>query len=167
MADVYHNEDKLDVFVRLNEKRIPSTGLTIFTDNYQAFNFAAMVGVSCHNKLDGHEITSKIKQIPQRVIQGKPVEAFVYALALHESETPDIFRIERENECWKIYESYADLGFAEIQKWLRNADANGDHDGVDEILNRMKVQAAKVLEISKEKSEKKSDSRPAENFRII
>ena len=95
-------------------------------------------------KNEGHMEYEKAYEIPQRVFENNEADAYVYLCALQDQKSGDIFREKNENECWKIFESYANSGLEIIGNWL--LDSPGDTDGVDTILNKMKTITADLID---------------------
>lgn len=90
----------------------------------------------------------KGNEVPERIFTHNNMEGFVYLLALYESEGVDIFREDREVECWSVFESYAAGGLKVIEEWsLENPGAT---DLTKVFLNKMKVYASKLVEQGRE-----------------
>ena len=145
MADIGYDSTKQGLFSQLTTEVSSKTRTTLFTYNYQAINFAAMVGCNTYEKLGSHRLKNRSNLIPQRIFQNKIEENYVYALALTEFETPDMFRQEKEAECWKLYESYADLGLDEIELWVKQGAEEGQHELIEILLSKMQEVALEIV----------------------
>jgi len=141
MAQVWRDKKYTVLAERLVEKGTGFCGQKIFPSYRELMIFSAMVGFHNGKK---HLVNDRAFEIPQRVFESNEADAYVYLCALQDKKDGDIFRDKNENECWKIFESYANSGLEIIDNWL--LDSPGDIDGVDTILNEMKTIAADLGE---------------------
>jgi dnd system-associated protein 4 len=126
---------------RLVDKETGFCGQRIFTSYWELMVFAAMVGFH-YGKND--PVSDKGFDIKQETFENNKADTYVYLCALQDQKSGDIFREKNDNECWKIFESYANSGLEIIDNWL--IDSPGDIDGVDTILNEMKKVAAELID---------------------
>lgn len=141
MAQIWRDKKYITLAERLVDKGTGYCGQKIFSNYMELMVFAAMVGFH-HGKKN--PVTDRAFEIPQRVFESNEADAYVYLCALQDQKDGDIFREKNENECWKIFESYANAGLEIIDNWL--LDSPGDTDGVDTILNEMKTIAAGLID---------------------
>ncbi len=125
---------------RLADKETIYCGRKIFSSYWELMVFAAMVGF--HNS-QKKPVNEKGYAILQGVFENNEADAYVYLCALQDQKSGDIFREKNENECWNIFESYANSGLEIIGNWL--LDSPGDTDGVDTILNKIKIITADLI----------------------
>jgi dnd system-associated protein 4 len=141
MAQVWRDIKYSSLADRLVDKQTIYCDQKIFSSYWELMVFAAMVGFHHSQKISVNE---KAYEIPQRVFENNEADAYVYLCALQDQKSGDIFREKNENECWKIFESYANSGLEIIGNWL--LDSPGDTDGVDTILNKMKTITADLID---------------------
>jgi len=141
MAQIYRDNKFNQLAERLGNKETNFCGKKIFTYYYDLMVFSAMVGF--HNGKN-IPVNDKGLEIKQDTFEKNNLDGYVYLCALQNQKNGDIFREDNENECWKIFESYANSGLEIIDNWL--LDSPGDTDGVDTILNEMKTIAAELSE---------------------
>jgi len=140
MAQIWRDKKYTVLAERLVDKETGYCEQKIFPSYRELMVFAAMVGF--HNGKN-IPVNDRAFEIPQRVFESNEADAYVYLCALQDQKDGDIFREKNENECWKIFESYANSGLEIIDNWL--LDSPGDTDGVDTILNEMKTIAAELV----------------------
>jgi len=141
MAQIWRDKKYTVLAERLVDKETGYCEQKIFPSYRELMVFAAMVGF--HNGKN-IPVNDRAFEIPQRVFESNEADAYVYLCALQDQKDGDIFREKNENECWKIFESYANSGLEIINNWL--LDSPGDTDGVNTILNEMKALAAELIE---------------------
>ena len=140
MAQIWRDKQYTQLAERLVEKETRYCGQKIFPSYRELLVFAAMVGFH-HDKKS--MVNEKGFDIPQRIFESNESDAYIYLCALQDQKSGEIFREKNDNECWKIFESYANSGLEIINNWL--LDSPGDIDGVDTILNEMKKVAAEMI----------------------
>ena len=79
-------------------------------------------------------------EVPERIFQEQM--GHVYSLAIRVEESSKILREDRDGDCWRIFEDYADGGFDVISQWQR--DHAGDIDMVDTLLMYISEKAAEI-----------------------
>jgi dnd system-associated protein 4 len=134
MATVWRDKKYTVLSERLVMKETLYCGQKIFPHYRELIMFAAMVGFYYGKQVP---VKDKAYEIPQDIFENADKDAYVYLCALQDQKDGNIFREENNNECWKIFESYANYGLEVIDNWL--LDSPGDTDGVDTILNEMKI----------------------------
>lgn len=140
MAQIWRDKKYTAIAERLVDKETGFCGQKIFPSYRELMVFSAMVGF--HNDKKS-SVIDRAFEIPQRVFESNEADAYVYLCALQDQKDGDIFREKNENECWKIFECYANSGLEIIDNWL--LDSPGDTDGVDTILNEIKTLAANLI----------------------
>ncbi len=141
MAQIWRDKKYAQLAERLVEKETSFCSQKILPSYRELMVLAAMVGFHYGKK---NTVEERGFEIPQRVFESNESDAYVYLCALQDQKSAEIFREKNENECWKIFESYANAGLEIINNWL--LDSPGDIDGVDTILNEMKKVAADTIE---------------------
>lgn len=141
MAQIWRDNKFTQLAERLVDKETNECGQKIFLNYRELMVFAAMVGFH-YGQFKA--VVEKGFEIPQRVFESNDSDAYVYLCALQDQKSGEIFREKNDNECWKIFESYANAGLEIIDNWL--LDFPGDIDGVETILNEMAKVAAKMIE---------------------
>lgn len=139
MAQIWRDKQYTQLADRLVDKATGYCGQKIFPSYRELMVFAAMVGFH-HGK--NSPVNEKGYEIPQRVFESNESDAYVYLCALQDQKSGEIFRENNDNDCWKIFESYANSGLEIIDNWL--LDSPGDIDGVETILIEMKKIAASM-----------------------
>ena len=139
MAQIWRDKKYTQLAERLVDKETNYCGQKIFPSYRDLMVFSAMVGF--HNGKN-IPVEEKSYEIPQRVFESNASDVYVYLCALQDQKSGEIFREKNDNECWKIFESYANSGLEIINNWL--FDSPGDVDGVETILNEMKKNAASM-----------------------
>lgn len=140
MAQIWRDKKHTQLTERLVDKETGYCGETIFTHYRDMMVFAAMVGFHYGKK---NVVDDRGFEIPQRVFESNDYDTYIYLCSLQDQKSSEIFREKNQNECWKIFESYANSGLEIINNWL--IDSPGDIDGVDTILNEMKRVAAELV----------------------
>ncbi len=140
MAQIWRDKKHTALAERLVDKETIYCSQKILPTLRELMVLSAMVGFH-HDKK--RTVEDKGYEIPQRIFENNESDAYVYLCALQDQKSGEIFRECNENDCWKIFESYANSGLEIIDNWL--LDATGDIDGVDTILNEMKKTAAELL----------------------
>jgi len=140
MAQVYRDNKFNQLTERLTNKKTNFCGENIFTFKYDLMIFSAMIGFYYG---ENTTVNDKGNEIKQDTFENNNLDVYVYLCALQDKKSGEIFREKNDNECWKIFESYANSGLGIIDNWL--LDSPGDIDGVDTILNEMKKVAAEML----------------------
>lgn len=141
MAQIWRDKKYAAIAERLVDKSTNYCDQKIFSSYRDLMVFAAMVGFHNNKK---NPVENRAFEIPQRVFETNQSDAYVYLCALQNQKDGEIFREKNENECWKIFESYANSGLEIIDNWL--LDSPGDIDGVDTLLNEMKKISAELIE---------------------
>jgi dnd system-associated protein 4 len=142
MARVYIDRKFADMSERLVKKHTKIAGKNIFSTNVDMMVFASMVGYSIQEDWKKKGVKNRGNEIEDSTFIDRRQDGISYLLALQTMQSGDILRdspVENEAQVWKIFESYAHLGFIEIEKWLM--DNPGDTDGVDSLLNKIKEKA--------------------------
>ena len=140
MAQVGRDKKFTQLAERLVDKETSECKQKILPGYYSLMVFSAMVGFH-HGKKS--LLIDKANEIKQETFENTKTDDYVYLCALQDQKSGEIFRESNENECWKIFESYANSGLEIIDNWL--LDTAGDIDGVDTILNEMKKVAAEMI----------------------
>lgn len=140
MAQISRDKKYSQLADRLVEKETGFCGKKILASYWELMIFSAMVGFH-HGKKN--PVIDKAFDIKQETFENNKSDTYVYLCALQDKKSGEIFREKNENECWKIFESYANAGLEIIDNWL--IDSPGDIDGVDTILNEMKKVAAEMV----------------------
>jgi dnd system-associated protein 4 len=141
MAQVSRDKKYSQLAERLVDKETRFCGQKIFPSYRELMVFAAMVGFHYDKK---RPVNDKGFEIKQETFENNKADTYVYLCALQDQKSADIFREKNDNECWKVFESYANSGLEIIDNWL--IDSPGDIDGVDTILNEMKKIAAEMID---------------------
>ena len=141
MAQIWRDKKYSQLAERFVDKETGYCGQKILPSYRELMVFAAMIGFHFGKK---SSVEERGFEIPQRVFESNESDTYVYLCALQDQKSGDIFREKNENECWKIFESYANYGLEIINNWL--LDSPGDIDGVDTVLNEMKKVAADLLQ---------------------
>ena len=141
MAQIWRDNKYTQLAERLVDKETNACGQKIFINYRELMVFAAMIGFH-YGKCKA--VAERGFEIPQRVFESNDSDAYVYLCALQNKKDGEIFREKNDNECWRIFESYANSGLEIIDTWLLT-NVN-DIDGVDTILNEMKKVAAEMME---------------------
>lgn len=141
MAQIWRDKKHTQLAERLVDKETNYCGQKMFGSYRDLLVFSAMVGFYYDKKTI---VDEKGFEIPQRVFESTESDSYVYLCALQDQKSGEIFREKNDNECWKIFESYANAGLEIIDTWL--LDSPGDIDGVIPILNQMKKVAAEMME---------------------
>jgi dnd system-associated protein 4 len=141
MAQVGRDKKYTQLAERLVDKETSYCGQKILPGYYALMVFSAMVGFH-HGKKS--VVNDKSNEIKQETFENTKSDDYVYLCALQDQKSGEIFRANNDNECWKIFESYANSGLEIIDNWL--LDSSGDIDGVDTILNEMKKVAAEMMD---------------------
>ena len=141
MAVIWRDKKHSNIAERLVDKETNYCGQKIFPSYKELIIFSAMIGFHFGEKKD---VTDKAFEIPQRIFESTDSDAYIYLCALQDYKDGEIFREKNENECWRIFESYANSGLEIINNWL--LDSPGDIDGVETILNQMKLVAADLID---------------------
>lgn len=140
MAQIWRDKKYSQLSERLVEKETGYCGQKILPTYRELMVFAAMIGFH-YSKCT--PVNERDLEIPQRVFENNDSDAYVYLCALQDQKSGEIFREKNDNECWRIFESYANAGLEIIDNWL--LDSPGDIDGVDTLLNEMKKVAAEII----------------------
>lgn len=141
MATVFIPNEYKRLAERLARIETGYGGRPIFSTYMQVMVFAAMVGYSETRKRVDLNSGQRGSEIEESVFVKERLDGVAYLLALHEYSDGDILRDTRDNECWRVIESYAAAGLKLIDEWL--LDSATDIDGVDTLLARMKEKAAR------------------------
>jgi dnd system-associated protein 4 len=141
MAGIWRDSQYTDLAKRLVEDQTIYCGQKIFSTYLELMIFAGMIGFHYQQKKTDID---KAFEIPQRVFENSEhdMDSYVYLCSLQDQKSAEIFRKENENDCWRIFECYANGGLEKINNWL--LDSPGDIDGVETILNEMKTVAASM-----------------------
>lgn len=140
MAGIWRDEKYSVLAKRLVDIETKYCGQKILPSYRDLMVFSAMVGFHFGKS---NPVTEKAFEIPQRVFESNDSDVYIYLCALQDQKTGDIFREKNDNECWRIFESYANAGLGIIDDWLMGSP--GDIDGVETILNRMKDIATEII----------------------
>jgi dnd system-associated protein 4 len=140
MAQVGRDKKYTRISELLVNKETDYCSQKILPGYYSLMVFSAMIGFHFGEK---SKVIDKSNEIKQETFENTQSDIYVYLCALQDQKSGEIFRECNENECWKIFESYANSGLEIIDNWL--LDTPGDIDGVDTILNEMKKTAAELL----------------------
>jgi dnd system-associated protein 4 len=140
MGAIWRDEKYSTLSKRLVDVETKYCGQKILPNYRDLIIFSAMVGFHFGKN---SPVIDKAYEIPQRVFETNESDVYIYLCALQHQKSGDIFREQNENECWKIFESYANSGLGIIDDWLM--ESPGDIDGVETILNKMKVIAAEII----------------------
>jgi len=141
MAQIFRDKKHSQLVERLTEKETSYCGQKIFPTIRELMVFAAMVGFHYGKK---STVEEKGNEIPQRIFETNESDGYIYLCAIQNQKDGEIFRSQNENECWRIFETYANSGLEIIDNWL--LDSPGDTDGVETILNEMKKVAAQLMD---------------------
>ena len=108
---------------------------TLFPTLREALTFCAVLGYKERRKvpLDSSVGT---EDIAGAQYQTNSAVDMVFALALADSKSSDILRPDREKECIKIYEEYANGGLELVQSWI---DRYADVDIEDAVWRGLKT----------------------------
>jgi dnd system-associated protein 4 len=142
MAQIWRDKKYTPLAERLVDKETGFCGQKILPSYRELMVLSAMIGFHFDKKSD---VIERGFEIPQRIFDNNESDSYVYLCALQDQKTGDIFRENNDNECWKIFESYANAGLEIIDTWL--LDSSGDIDGVETILKEMKIVAAELMEV--------------------
>jgi len=146
MANVFRDKKYAAIYERLVENET-GYGQKIFANYKELMIFAAMVGF--YNDQKESEM-DKSFEIPQRIFESDQKDSYIYLCAVHDKKDGEIFREKNNLECWSVFQAYANGGLEIINNWL--IESPGDIDGVDTILNQIKIVAADFNESSEEPS---------------
>ncbi len=142
MAQIWRDKRYSQLAARMVERETGYCGQKILPTYHELMVMAAMIGFHYGKKCP---VTDRAYEIPQRVFENNDSDTFIYLCALQDQKSGEIFREKNENECWRIFESYANSGLEIIDDWLINSP--GDIDGVETILKEMKKVAADMVEV--------------------
>lgn len=131
MGEIARSEKYDDLAKRLTTKTL-SNGEKMFSSFMQLSLFAAMVGYK-HGETEKTDSRKLI--IPESVFVNSKKEPLIYLLALQDRKDGEILRDTNDEECWKIFEEYANAGMNIINGWL--LDNPSDIDGVDTIIQKI------------------------------
>jgi dnd system-associated protein 4 len=110
----------------------------LFNTLREALTFCAILGYKERRKVP-LSASAGTEDIAGAQYQTNEAVDMLFALALADSKTSDIFRPDREKECVQIYEEYANGGLELVQSWIeRFADMNVE-DAVWRGLNSIGV----------------------------
>jgi dnd system-associated protein 4 len=141
MAGIWRDSKFIDLAKRLVDDQTNYCGQKIFPTYLDLMIFAGMIGF--HEGKNSPVDYKDALEIRQSVFENQNMDAYVYLCALQDQKSAEIFREKNEaDECWKIFESYANTGLETISNWL--LDSPGDIDGVETILNEIKTVAASM-----------------------
>lgn len=141
MAQIGRDKKYSQLAERMVEKETGYCGQKILPSYRELMVLSAMIGFHFNKKC---AVIDRAYEIPQRVFENNASDTYIYLCALQDQKSGEIFREKHENECWKIFESYANAGLGIIDDWL--IDSSGDIDGVETILKEMKKVAADMVE---------------------
>jgi dnd system-associated protein 4 len=147
MATVYVSKAHKDLAERLAGVSTKMAGKPIFQTYMHLMVFAAMVGYS-NKRSESLESRNRGAEVYDRVFDNHRMDGVAFLMALDQEQDGEILRDSRDNECWRIIESYAEAGFQIIQQWL--LDQPSDVDGVETILARMAQNASERVKQSPE-----------------
>lgn len=134
MATIYVSNAHKDLAERLARNATKLAKRPIFSTYMHLVVFAAMVGYAFKKSVQV-EAKDRGAEIYEEVFERHKMDGIAYLMALDQEHDGDILKDTRDNECWRIIESYAESGFEIIQQWF--LDQPGDVDGVETILARM------------------------------
>jgi|GEM_PF-1357636 len=141
MAQIWRDKKYSQLAERMVEKETGYCGQKILPSYRELMVLSAMIGFHYDKK---SPVIDRAYEIPQRVFENNDSDTYIYLCALQDQKSGEIFREKNENECWRIFESYANSGLEIIDNWL--IDSSGDIDGVETILKEMKKVAADMVE---------------------
>jgi dnd system-associated protein 4 len=144
MATVYLPNKYLDLSKRLVSTNLKDTDKSVFPTYMHLSIFAAMVGYHIGKNSDKEEKFEKGNEISDRIYTSNQMDGFTFLLALQHTKDGDILRENKEKECWEILEQYAAVGLEEINNWM--IDNPSDINGVETILNKLKLVATEILD---------------------
>ena len=150
MATVNMASKFSEIIKLLADKPTQIAKKSIFETNMHLMLFAAMVG-AYKGELNKLNDADGANQIPDRIFKHNKYEGAAYLLALSQNDDVEILREEKDLECWKILEGYANTGLEEIDNWL--TDNPADTEGTQTILNKIKEIAAKNNSINQDDSD--------------
>ena len=144
MATVYIDQKYADMVSELSAYKTSFSGKTrsIFSTNMQLMVMAAMIGYDVAGEEELYPVSAKGNEIGDHIFKNNNMDGVAYLIALHKSKDGEILREKNENEVWRIFESYANRGFEEINSWFA-LDGVSDPEHVETLLNKMKEQACK------------------------
>jgi dnd system-associated protein 4 len=115
-------------------QRLGGRDAKMFPTLREALTFCAVLGYKERRKkpLDPNVGTEDIAGAQYQLNDAVDM---IFALALADSKTSDILRVDREKECVQIYEEYANGGLELVQSWL---DRYADVDVETAVLRGLK-----------------------------
>lgn len=149
MATVYIDQKYADLVNELSTHRTFSSGKTktIFGTNMHLMVLAAMIGYQVAEEAEIDPVSSKGNEIGAHIFRNNNMDGVAYLMALHKTKDGDVLREKNENEVWKIFETYANRGFEEMNTWF-TLDGVSDPEHVETLLNKMKEVAQKSISIN-------------------
>ena len=139
MANVYIDQKYADLVNELSTHRTSFSGKTktIFGTNMHLMVLAAMIGYQVAEEAEIDPVSTKGNEVSDRTFKSWKMDGVAYLMALHKTQEGDVLREKNENEVWKIFETYANRGFEEMNKWF-TLEGVSDPEHVETILNKMK-----------------------------
>ena len=132
------------VYISREHSNIPEALVrSAFDTNMDLMVFSAMLGTSLDDNYQRYKVELQGNEINEGTFINSNKEGVVFLTGLVAKQDGDILREENNNECWKIFEQYAECGFQEMKNWF--IDSPGV-DKVDLILNKMKLEAKKHIQ---------------------
>ena len=141
MATVYIPEDRTSLAERLARDSVGRASKRIFGNFMHLMVFASLVGRAEGRSLS-QESRKRGPEIYDHIFENGHMDGVAFLLALQKEKDGEILRDKNDGTCWQVLEDYAAGGFEIIEDWL--IDNPGDTDGVETILNHMKMKAAEL-----------------------
>lgn len=110
-------------------QKLGGAGVKLFPTLREALTFCAILGYKERRRKPFNSSIGS-EDIAGAQYDGNDAVDMMFALALAEAKDSDILRIEREAECVKIYEEYANGGLEMVQSWI---DRYADYDVEDAV----------------------------------
>jgi dnd system-associated protein 4 len=144
MATVFIDQKYADIVneLSMHKTSFSGKGKSIFDTNMQLMIMAAMIGYSVDSDEDLEPVAAKGNEIGDHVFKNRNMDGVAYLMALHKTQDGDVLREKNENEVWKIFETYANRGFEEMNTWF-TLDGVSDPEHVETLLTKMKEIASK------------------------
>lgn len=146
MATVFIDQKYADIVNELSMHKTSFSGKTksIFDTNMQLMIMAAMIGYNVVSNEELDSVSAKGNEIGDHIFKNRKMDGVAYLMALHKTQDGDVLREKNENEVWKIFETFANRGFEEMNTWF-TLDGVSDPEHVETLLNKMKEQAQESL----------------------
>ena len=140
MATVYFDKAFSSRINKLTVDKSKLSSRPIFPNNYSLMTFAAMVG-SYYNS-DCNDGRLNKKDIGSNLFVDHKLDGVAYLLAIDATQNGIILKSEQENQMWKYFESYSNLGMQEMESWFSSGHSISLEDV---ILDRMREVALDTI----------------------